>query len=34
MMKPAEYVEAPLSRLLPVDARVPTRLETATFGLG
>jgi len=34
MMKPAENVEVPLSRLLPVDALAPTRVETATFGLG
>ena len=34
MMKPAENIEAPLSRLLPVDAMAPTRVETATFGLG
>jgi hypothetical protein len=33
-MKPATYVEAPESRLLPVDARGPGRLETATFSLG
>jgi hypothetical protein len=34
MMKPAEHVEAPSTRLLPVDAIAPTRVETATFGLG
>jgi len=34
MMKPAENVEVPSTRLLPVDARVATRVETATFGLG
>ena len=33
-MKPAQYVEAPSNRLLPVDAMTPTRVETATFGLG
>ncbi len=34
MMKPAENVEAPSTRLLPVDALAPSRVETATFGLG
>jgi hypothetical protein len=33
-MKPAGHVEAPTSRLLPVDAMAPTRVETATFSLG
>jgi hypothetical protein len=33
-MKPALTVEAPSTRLLPVDALAPTRVETATFSLG
>jgi len=33
-MKSALNVEAPSTRLLPVDARTPTRIETATFALG
>jgi hypothetical protein len=33
-MKPALNVEAPSTRLLPVDAMAPTRVETATFSLG
>jgi hypothetical protein len=33
-MKPAQHAEAPAPRLLPVDTRVPGRVETATFGLG
>ncbi len=32
-MKPALDVEAPATRLLPVDALAPTRVETATFAL-
>ena len=33
-MNPVLDVEAPPTRLLPVDARPPTRVETATFALG
>ena len=33
-MKPAQHVEVASTRLLPVDALTPTRVETATFGLG
>ncbi len=33
-MKPASSIEAPTTRLLPVDAMAPTRVETATFSLG
>lgn len=33
-MQPTVTAEAPSSRLLPVDTRVPTRVETATFALG
>jgi hypothetical protein len=33
-MKPAQNVEAPSTRLLPVDAMAPTRVETATFAVG
>lgn len=33
-MKPAQRVEAPENRLLPVDATAPGRVETATFSLG
>lgn len=33
-MKPALDVETPSTRLLPVDAMRPTRVETATFALG
>ena len=33
-MNPAPHVEAPESRLLPVDATPPGRVETATFSLG
>ena len=31
---PASNVSAPSTRLLPVDAKAPTRVETATFALG
>jgi hypothetical protein len=33
-MKVPVTVEAPSTRLLPVDALAPTRVETATFALG
>jgi len=33
-MKATLNVEAPSTRLLPVDAMAPTRVETATFALG
>ena len=33
-MHPTANAEAAASRLLPVDTRVPARVETATFGLG
>ncbi len=33
-MKVPVNVEAPLARLLPVDARVHPRVETATFAVG
>lgn len=33
-MRPAANVDAPSSRLLPVDTLVPSRVETATFALG
>jgi hypothetical protein len=33
-MKPAQTVEAPETRLLPVDALAHPRVETATFALG
>jgi hypothetical protein len=33
-MKPALDVEAPSTRLLPVDSVAPTRVETATFAVG
>jgi hypothetical protein len=33
-MKPAATIEAPSSRLLPVDTLVPPQVETATFALG
>jgi hypothetical protein len=33
-MKQAQSVAAPFTRLLPVDTMAPTRVETATFGLG
>jgi hypothetical protein len=29
-----QHVEAPSTRLLPVDTLAPTRVETATFALG
>jgi hypothetical protein len=33
-MKPASHAEVPETRLLPVDAMAPARVETATFALG
>lgn len=33
-MQPVLNAEAPLGRLLPVDAVVPTSVETATFATG
>lgn len=33
-MSVSQNVEAPSTRLLPVDLRVPARVETATFALG
>lgn len=33
-MKTVLDIEAPLTRLLPVDAMQPARVETATFALG
>ena len=33
-MQPATTVEVPATRLLPVDAKAPTRVETATFAVG
>ena len=33
-MEPVQHLEAPETRLLPVDATPPTRVETATFALG
>ena len=34
MMNPTLNAEAAPTRLLPVDARAPGRVETATFSLG
>lgn len=33
-MQPASNAEAPLGRLLPVDAVTPSHVETATFATG